>query len=370
MIKIKLDKKIQYQNFQKQLYSKNLIGDLALLFTPSFLLAILFTFSFYTYGISILLIYFILPMFYTVDYRIRNKLTSIGNDDFTYKDGYAAFFKSNKGNFFGAIKAIVVLLLLILIFVVLLGTILPLLVRCFPESIETYNDLISLYSDFYKGNNQLIPFIYERGVDLSRPAIVFLGLVSFIPLGITFFFVIGENLSNDYLSHIVLPDIDKNISPAQARNVAKASFGKDFLLYRIKQQLFINWPFYLIYAIVYGISLYGMSNVMNNSIYSVPLLFSLTPSFMIFVSCYLSYFTISNRYIVIEENKDILYEMIPSSMRIYIYQTFNTKEYIHGEESEKRGNFFYDLDLSNRMKRDSTFIGVVDLSIEDKEEKK
>lgn len=363
---VELDLKEKYRNRRKQLYSQNLIGDLALLLLPSLLLGVLFTLSFYTYGISILLTYFILPMFYTVDYRIRNKLTEIGNDDFTYKDGYAAFFKSNKGNFYGVIKAIVIFLVLLLIFAVFIGIAFPLIVRCFPEAIDTYEELVSTYNSFYKGDNQFLNLIYEEGANLSRPIIVFFGIVSFIPLAFSMFGVIGENLSNDYLAHIVLPDIDKNISPAQSRNVAKASFGKDFFTYRVKQQMMLNWPYYLIYAIVYASLLYGMSNVINGYVYNVPLLFSSVPGFMLMISCYLNYFTIANRYIVIEENKQVLYEMIPSSMRIYIYQTFNTKEYVHGEESEKRGAFYSDLVLSKKYESESTFIGVVDLS-EDKE---
>lgn len=88
--------KEKYQTRRKRALEKSVFKNMALLLPPSLLIAALLMVSLYTYGVSLLLTYFILPMFYTVERRLRFDLTHIGKKDFNYGDGYKAFFQSNK----------------------------------------------------------------------------------------------------------------------------------------------------------------------------------------------------------------------------------------------------------------------------------
>ena len=100
------DYKLRVNEFRKRGLNKNLFTNILFLLLPAFLMMCVFLVSFYSFVISFFAIYFILPMFYTAERKIYYSLTGIGKPDFSYKDGYAAFFTERKGGIFGVISSL------------------------------------------------------------------------------------------------------------------------------------------------------------------------------------------------------------------------------------------------------------------------
>ena len=334
------NRKNQYQLRLQRAYSKEMWINLAMLLLPSFLIAAIFAAMFYTWGVSVFLIYFVLPMFYAVDRRLRYQLTGIGNPRFSYIDGYKAFFQSNKGGIFGVLVSLVFGFAILLFFLLALFQTVPYIVHNFPEAIPYFEGTLTAYSKSSLFNQtELQAYLFDNGIHLIRPATIYMGIISYVPIATVIFFFIDENLSNHYLAGIILPDIDENVSASQARSAIRSTVSKGFVPYRFKEQIKMNWTYYVIYSLVYGRALYGASFITTNNINLVPITFMLVPSFGIILALYLNYFCLINRYTILEENKDVVLASISVPMRTTIYQTFHAKEYIHGEESKVRGSF-------------------------------
>lgn len=331
--------KDRYQARRKRALDKPVYKNMVLLLLPALLIAVLLMASLYTYGVSLLLTYFILPMFYTVDKRLRHNLTGIGKREFNYGDGYKAIFQSNKGGIFGVAISLVFALTSLLLLSGSVGMVIPHIVNNFLEAKPVFDRLLELYTDVNVNPVDLNTYILQNGYHLTRPLTIYVGLIAFIPIFITIFIFITNNLSNHYLCSIVLPDIDLNISAAQARSVARGSFGRGAYTFRLKEQFRLNWPLYVLFAMIYGMGLYGASFITTGSTYFMPLIMMIVPCSALIVAVYINYFCLMNNYVVIEENQEMILASIPAPMRTSIYQTYNSKEYIHGEESLARGGF-------------------------------
>ncbi|MFA6860948.1 MAG: hypothetical protein WCR56_00955 [Bacilli bacterium] len=324
---------------QKRIFHKRTLINVLLLLPPTLALQVLLVCAISTYSASLFLIYFILPMFYTVEKRICYDVSGIGKPDYTYADGYKAFFNSSQGGIFGVIISIVQGLMLIMLFYLLLQLSFGSIVNCFPEASSTYNDLITLVNNQNTTYEESLNFILAYGGTLSRPLTIVIGLIAFAPVGFVLFFGINSNLDNHYLCTIVLPDIDKNISSSQARSLSKGSFGRLFTGTRLAKTFKYNWPYYVAFTVIYGLLLYGFSFLQVNNAYLLPILVSAVPALSIFFAIILDYFCLFNEYCIIEEGSPIVLERMPSSMKDSIYQTYCSKHYVHGEESAIRGCF-------------------------------
>lgn len=312
--------------------------DFLLLLLPVLLLVIIFYLTILTYGMSFLLVYFVLPMFYAIDKRTRYDVNGIGKRRVSFLDGYKSFFQSNKGGIFGVSVTILIALLLCFLCTILVGIAIPQIVSCFPDSLSTYHSLVEMLSNPRTTQIALMEFLLENLGQLVQPMTIYVGLVFFFPLFYIIFFGVDENLVHHYISSILFPDLDLNISSSQSRSVAK-SFTRGFSRYRLAETMRLNWPFYLLFAGFYALSLWGTSHIqVTNSSY-VALVILIVPSAALVYGTYLNHFCLINAYVVVEENQDKILEEMPLAVRTSIYQTFHAKEYIHGEESEMRGCF-------------------------------
>jgi hypothetical protein len=179
--------KEKYQARRKRALEKSVFKNMALLLPPSLLIAALLMVSLYTYGVSLLLTYFILPMFYTVERRLRFDLTHIGKKDFNYGDGYKAFFQSNKGGIFGVSMSIVLALAVLLFLSGSVGMVVPHIVNNFAEAKSVFEDLLAMYSDVNLNPIDLNTYILQNGYHLTRPLTIYVGLIAFIPIFIIIF---------------------------------------------------------------------------------------------------------------------------------------------------------------------------------------
>lgn len=340
------NKTIQDDGFQKRFRERKkrclqnrMWFNLLLLLAPTLALILLIGLSLLTSGLSLFLIYFILPMFYTVERRLVYDVSGTGNPDFSYADGYKAFFQQNMGGVFGALSTVFSTIGYMLFFYLILVTVFPALCTVFPGATDAYTAFAGAYQNTETSFHDMIGVMEENIAALSRPLTVIVGLIAALPMAYAIFYSIDFHLCNHYLSSMVLPDIDKNISAAQARSLARGSFGRYCMKHRLKQAFKQNWPYVVAYLGLYGILLWGMSTISVSNLYLLPIVVSVAPAGSFLFGMYLNYFCLMNDYLTLEESQDTIRSCLPGPMKMSIYQTYINPNYIHGEESALRGCF-------------------------------
>ncbi len=334
----------------RRIFNKGLLVDLLSLLAPVFLLMVLFFMTVLTYGMSLLLIYFILPMFYAIDRRVRYDINGIGKRKLGFLDGYKAFFQSNKGGIFGVTLVIFAGLGLCVLCCVIVGLSIPNIVSCFPDAKPTYLDLMGKFSEGHTSRLEMMEFLMENIYKLTRPLTIYVGVSLFFPLFFIIFLGVNENLVFHYISSILFPDLDLNVSSSQSRSVAK-SFSKGFTGYRLSETVKLNLPIYLLFGCMYGFALWGTSYIQVQDSSIVPLVTLIVPCGAVVMGTYMNHFCLANAYVVVEENTDVLRQSMPIAMQTSVYQTFHASEYVHGEESEARGSFIRSIGESSSMSK-------------------
>lgn len=324
---------------QKRLFRKDLAMNLLLLVPPILLTLIIVLFALFTFILSLLLIYFVLPMFYTVERRMRQSLTGIGKTNFSYADGYRAFFKDNMGGIFGVINALLTTFLLIIVLAFVLEYAFQPLANCFPPAGEVLTELGNLSFSQTANSEEFWTYFNENAFHLTQPLTIMVGVTAFLPMTYLLFYAIPMNLSNHQIATIVLPDIDKNLSAAQARTLARIQFARGFHGFRLRNSIRLNWLYLLSFVLLYGLTLYGCSMIQTSDAWVMPIIILLCPSLALFFGFFLQYFWIGNDYAIIEESQDVLLESLNPQIKYTIYQTYCNPSYIHGEESAARGCF-------------------------------
>lgn len=321
---------------RKRARKKELFTLVLLLLLPAFLACLILFSSLYSFRISLLLIYFLLPMFYTIEKRIRCLVSGIGNPKFSFADGYKAFFKSNRGGVFGVISSFFSAFCIGLASYLLVYRVSTPLINAFPAANVAFQNIKDAMAD---GDRQKLSLaINQNRASLSQPLSIRIGIIFFLPIP-ALFFGIDRNLSNHYLSGIVLPDIDNNISAAQARSLCRGSYGAPTASLRRKKFFSRNWPYFLLYSLVYGLSLYGVTTIRVTDSSLVPLIRRITPMVSLFFAFLLNVFVLINCYSLVEESQDIVLSTLPPARKVSIYQTYCNPNYVHGEESAARGCF-------------------------------
>ncbi len=357
------DLKSKYFQRIKKALNKRMFLDLLLMLLPIFLLVLIFFLTIITYGMSLLLVYFILPMFYALDQRVRSDLNGIGNPRESFLSGYKEFFQSNKGGIFGAFFTIIRALGIFLLCALIVGFFMPNIVNCFPDAKPVFNELVGKFTKANTPRLEMVEFMLENLFHLTRPLTIYFGVVTFLPLFYIIFFGVDENLTYHYLSGILLPDLDLNISSSQSRSVAK-SFTKDFTGYRLQETIKVNFPLYLLFAMLYAVCLWGCSYISVYHTSNVSFVVLIAPASSLVFGSYINHFCLINEYAILEENKEVLLDSLPLAMKTSIYQTFHAKEYVHGKESEIRGCFIPEKNISSTKEKrtESPHGGVFDFS--------
>ncbi len=341
------EKDINYENFHNSVKErrgrayvspKRVMSNLLLLLLPAFAACLLFAAALGTYCLSLLLLYFILPMFYTVEKRIRYDITGIGKPDFSYADGYRGFFKKNMGGIFGAIISILYSVFLVLAFYLIFQYTLQPLCNCFPKASEVYNEFLALYYGAETGDAAYTYLMTNIGA-LTAPFEIMVSLIMFIPSGLLVFYFFNNNSEHHFLSTIVLPDIDQNVSASSARSLSKSSFGRPIRGHRARESFYHNWPYYLAYVVIYGLLTYLFTFFEINYTYPMLMYVMAAPCISMFFGMILNYFCVVNEYSVIEESKDIILNRMDVYTKVGVYQTYCNPTYQHGEESAARGSF-------------------------------
>ena len=324
---------------QKRLFHKDVWMNMLLLVPPILLTLIIVLVALFTFVLSLLLVYFVLPMFYTVERRMRQSVTGIGKTNFTYADGYRAFFKDNMGGIFGLINALLISFLLIIALSFILEYAAQPLANCFPPAGEVLTEIGNLFFSQTTLPEEFWTYLSENAFYLTQPLTILVGVTAFLPMTYLLFYALPMNLSNHQIATIVLPDIDKNLSAAQARTLSRIQFARGFQGYRLKNSIRLNWPYLLAFVLIYGLSLYGCSMIETTETMVMPIILLLSPTISLFFGFFLQYFWIGNDYCIIEESQDVLLESINPQIKFTIYQTYCNPNYIHGEESSARGCF-------------------------------
>lgn len=336
-----LNKRIKER--RKRIFRKDILIDLALLFPPLLLEALVVMLSIFSFLLSFALTYFVLPMFYTVERRLSTRISGIGNPKYSYADGYKAFFGSSQGGVFGVLTAVGIGVVLFMASYVILSPTLPYICNAYPGARSAYDEFFNLASSgsasLSMSTDDLMTALSEILPQLTQPLVLFFGASLFLPLFYGVFFSIDGHLDDHYLSSIVLPDIDLNISASQARAVSRATYKRYINSERMNYSLRYNWPFYLAFALLYGGSMYLFSLIPTTNTYMMLLLIIATPSLAFIYGFILNYFCLANHYAVLEEIAPLLLNRLPAPVKVSIYQTYINPNYIHGQESASRGSF-------------------------------
>lgn len=312
---------------------------LLLLLLPSLMATMCLVFALLSSFGTILLLYFTLPMFYTVYYRLKYDVTGIGDPNFSYKDAYNQFFKGPMSGVFGVISAVIFAFGIGLLFYYVFSFLFGPLASAF-NVYEPYEKYLQVIQTQGVTQGEIFDAISLYGPALSAPLIVIFGLVLYLPLMFGIFFSIDGNILNYHLSTIILPDIEKNMPAGRARAFANGTYGKPYMKYRIVNSLKKNWPYLLTFTAIYGLLVYAITFVKTDNIWLVPILTFTAPGLSLIVGFYLNYFCLMNDIITMEESQDYIREAMPKEFRYSLYQTYIHPNYVHGEESAIRGSFF------------------------------
>lgn len=326
-------------NRRKNVDKLYLLKTIPYLLLPTALLSLIVLVGMYSFVISLFAIYFVLPMFYTADRRIRYAINGIGNKDFSIADGYRAFFKERKGGHFGVIVSLLIAFSLGLLAFLLVSNLSGYICGCFPESDAIYLEAIRIYSDSVNDLSAMAEYLSVHLAELTRPFALGMSIILFLPIFSIFFYTIPQNLSDHYIATIVLPDIDKNISASQARNLSKNGFGRVVYRRKMGENFHFNWPYMVAFTVLYAASTYLVTFIRTDNQYLLPLISMLTPCISIIYGSIMSMFCVENDYLVAEELSMNILPLLPEAMKASIYQAFHNKDYIHGEESMARGSF-------------------------------
>ena len=362
---------LEYQKIKEQrkrIFSKSIFIDLLLLIPPIIIETGLVLIALTTFSASLFLTYFVLPMFYTVERRITAKISGIGNSHFSYGDGYRAFFQKREGGIFGIILSLIGCFALAILLYFILSFTFPYLCNSFNGAREVYDTINeTLNSTGTINQKQFLEYLNNNIYLLSRPATILLGVVMFLPTILFFFYFVNTNLCDHYLSSIVLPDIDLNISASESRGLSRGSFKKYNFKKRFFYSLKLNWMYYLLYTLLYGATLYLFSSINAANTPMMSLLMLATPSISILYACILDYFILANEYATLEVIAPQLLDYLPAPLKASIYQTYINSNYIHGMESEIRGSFIPSERMYESRQENTTFTETI---YEPKEENK
>ena len=90
---------------------------------------------------------------------------------------------------------------------------------------------------------------------------------------------------------------------------------------------------------MYGLTIFGVSNIETNNSNLVLPIRRITPRVGFLLFLFLNVFLLINSYAVIEESQERILNSLPPTRKVSIYQTYCNPNYIHGEESARRGCF-------------------------------
>lgn len=318
--------------------SKRTLINICYLILPALLIFMLVCLSMYSFLLSLIFTYFVLPMIYSVDKRIRANVSNIGNKDASYKKGYDDFFGMMAGGVYGIIIGLIYFVLLFFVFYFIFYSTLPSLMSIDSTSKETYDMIVKLI-DQTNDVGSVMNSVFDSVYKLYKPLVIFLSLIEFVPITFFFFFYLTRNLSNHHMMSIILPDADKNLSASYQESICQYTFVKYYRNDRIKLNLYYNWPYLLVHTFLYGIMTYLFYLIDCHDIYSCIFFLSLFTGLISFIDILLDYFVVQNNYYIVEIISTRLISRLPYSIQEMIRTTFSSPSYIHGEESALRGSF-------------------------------
>lgn len=314
------------------------ISNLIYLSLPALLIALVIISCFFTVFLSLFLVYFVLPMLYAVDKRLRASITKIGKREGTYKAGYDDFFGSYLGSVFGMITSIITFILLSFLFLMIFNGCFNPLMNMSEESMSHYK-VITEALESKKNEISIVNLLQDNIPYLYKPLIIYSSIVFFLPCLYLFMYKICSNLSAHHMASIILPDIDKNIAASYQENMVKSSIKRYYFVDNCKLNMYYNWPYYLSFTILYALFTYVFYNFSASNYYVTILFIAMFFALIVFSSIILDYFVMKNEYYILERLSSDLIDRFPETLKMQIKNIYSSKGYIYGEESAIRGAF-------------------------------
>ena len=328
---------------KKALKPNDHLFNILLLVLPSIIVSIIFGVvaglaiysRFFSLALLSLLV-FILPMFFTVEKRLRTSIYGVGKKDFNYLDGYKSFFTSRQNGLFGLITSLTTTIMIAAILYLLFYRFFIVFCSPFDGATSAYETIANLETNDFD-------VIQSNLALLIKPGIVIAATIFYIPLFYLFFYTLNSNLSDHYLATVVLPDIDLNLPASQARGLAKVSFKRYLNRYLFSLRLKVNWPIYLIFTALYVGSVFlfiSFDYSTSTSVFFSCVCIALVPLLALIYGLILNYECLVNEYILVDELSPLLHEILPKAIKDSVKGTYQNPAYIHSEESLIKGAFF------------------------------
>lgn len=311
--------------------------NLVYLILPALLIAVIVSLSLYSFFFSILLIYFVLPMHYAVDLRLRSSISSIGNRRSSYKKGYDEFFGERAGGTYGLIVGVSQFILLTLVFSFIFSAALKPLCSMNNESKTAY---FLLFEDTSDNSSNWIKLTFENIQYLYKPFVIYLSLVLFFPMTFLFMYHVNHNLSKHHMMSIVFPDADKNMPVSYQESLCEYTLCRYYRKDEFLLSLRFNWPYYLAHTAIYILLAYVFTLFKPNNGYVTIYLLSTLLALTSFIDIILNYFIMKNKYLIVEAISTVLEKRLPIEVKMSFAKIFQAPGYKHGEESALRGSFF------------------------------
>lgn len=311
--------------------------NIVYLILPALIIATIVSLLSLSYLFSILLLYFVLPMLYAVDKRLRASLTSIGNRNGSYKKGYDDFFGGKLGGVYGMILGIAQFILFFLFFYFVFSYSFKPLCNMSEESKLAYEMINKAASD---SNLDVLEVINNQISYLYKPLMIFLSVAVFLPITYFIMYHVNHNLNKHHMMSIIMPDADKNLPASYQESICEATFCRFYRKDEFLLSLRFNWMYYLLHTLMYGLFTYIFTLFKPSNAYITGITLMSFFSLIVFFDILIDYFTIKNNYLIIEAISERLDKKIPKVLKKQYAMTFASPNYIHGEESSVRGPFF------------------------------
>ena len=343
---------------KKALDSNSHLMNILMLILPSFLVAIIFGvvagLALYSRFFSISLLSFVvlvLPMFYTVEKRLRASIYGAGKKDFNFIEGYKTFFSNRQSGIFGVFTSLTTSIMIAAVFYLMFFRFFSVFCSPFAGASDALETIANLETNNFEA-------IQANLVYLIKPGIVIASTIFFLPLLYLIFYSLNSNLSDHYLATVVLPDIDLNLSAAQARSLSKVSFKRYLNGTLFKLRFKMNYPIYIIFVALYVGSTFlfiSFDYSTNTNIFFSCLCIVLVPLTALIYGLVLNYECLINEYILADELSPSLHEILPKAIKESVKATYRNPGYIHGDESLLKGSFFVEDNYVFDSNKDNTF---------------
>lgn len=334
---------LKARSYRKQINKKALLKDLSYGVLPLFATAFIVACA-YLMMISLVFLYFIYPLYYTVFMRLSTTITGYGPKNFTYKDGYRKYYPRVSGIF----PFFVGIVVGYIIFFALENLIIN--YAFYPYYHAFYPDSYDRFLEYISANSSAPISVLLNGAGAEAPYFInvmmnLTSIISFVPFSYMAFMCLRA-FDHVFAAMFTLPDSGSNMSGMQLRQ-----FGKRISLEPVKKDILIArllycLPIFIICAGTYYGVWAGIYKIIltDSSLYSLLFAVPLVCSWVVF-SIFVPFYMVMMYSTILALMPNIA-KATSQSEAILAIAPFYNPNYVHTEDYKGLG-LFYNSDFNS-----------------------